>query len=97
MDILRKVMLASVGLAYMTKEKIEDLGKKIAAETNVPVDEGRAFVEELVSKTERARKGMESAVQNTVKKVIASMNLATKEQMTKLEKRLADLESKLEG
>jgi polyhydroxyalkanoate synthesis regulator phasin len=45
-------MLASVGVTYLTKDKIEEVGKKILQDAQVNETEGRKFVDELVKKTE---------------------------------------------
>jgi polyhydroxyalkanoate synthesis regulator phasin len=59
-DIIKKTMLTGVGLAAMTKDKVEELAKELAEKGKLSEKEGRDLVDELLKKSEQARKDLET-------------------------------------
>ena len=93
-DFIKKTMLTGVGLAAMTRDKIEELAKELTEKGEMTEKEGRELVDELMEKSEKAKKDLETKVENIVEKVLGKMNLASKEDISKIEKRLKRLERK---
>ena len=93
-DIIKKAMLTGVGLAAMTRDKIEEMAKELTEKGEMTEKEGRELVDELVKKSEKAKKDLETKMEGIVEKVLGKMNLATKEDIRKIEKRLKRLEKK---
>jgi polyhydroxyalkanoate synthesis regulator phasin len=94
-DILKKALLASVGVAYLTKDKIEEVGKKIVADANVNEAEARKFVEELVQKSTEAKSSLEKSIAEKVQAALHGLNLSTQKEMEELKRRIAELEAQL--
>jgi polyhydroxyalkanoate synthesis regulator phasin len=92
LDFVRKVMLTGVGLAVMTKEKAEELGRELVEKGEITEKEGKEFVEELLRKSEETSKDFENKVEENVKKVMTKLNFATKKEMDTLVARVAALE-----
>ena len=92
LDFVRKVMLTGVGLAVMTKEKAEELGRELVEKGEITEKEGKEFVEELLRKSEETSKDFENKVEENVKKVMTRLNFTTKTEMDKLVERVAALE-----
>ncbi|MBN2542299.1 phasin family protein [bacterium] len=95
LDLLKRTVLTGLGFAYLTKDKVMEAGKKIAKEAKLSEDEGKKFLSELVTQTEKARKNVEAQVEEFVKKKIDKYDVATKKDLEKLEKKIAALEKKL--
>ena len=93
-DLIKKTMLTGVGLAAMTKDKVEELAKELTEKGEMSEKEGRELVDDLLKKSEQAKKDLEKNVENIVEKVLGKMNLASKEDISKIEKRLKRLEKK---
>lgn len=92
-DILRKALLAGIGVTYLTKDKIEDVGKKIAQDAKVSEAEGRKFVDELVKKSLEAKESLEKAVAEKVQTAVHAMNLPTRKDVDELKSKIAQLEA----
>jgi polyhydroxyalkanoate synthesis regulator phasin len=92
LNLVKKIMLTGVGLTVMTKEKAEELGRELVKKGEVTEKEGKEFVEELLKKSEDARKDFEKKVEESVKKVLAGVNVVTREDFDKLVERVAALE-----
>ncbi|HAJ78352.1 MAG TPA: hypothetical protein DCO75_01150 [Fibrobacteres bacterium] len=94
-DILRKALLTGIGVTYLTKDKIEEVGKKIAQDAKINESEARKFVDELVKKSMEAKGSMEKNVSEKIQTTIHAMNLPTSKDVDELKKRIAELESQL--
>jgi Uncharacterized conserved protein len=94
-DILRKALLAGVGVTYLTKDKIEEVGKKIAQDAKVSEDEGRKFVDELVKKSVEAKGSLEKTVSEKIETALHAMNLPTRKDVDELKSKIAKLEAHL--
>lgn len=92
LSLVKKVMLTGVGLAVMTKEKAEELGKELVKKGEISEKEGREFVEELLKKSEEARKDFEKKIEGSVKKVLDGLDVVAKKDVDKLVERVAALE-----
>ena len=93
-DLLKKTLLTSVGFGVMTKEKIEELGKELIKKGEVTEKEGKEFINSMLKRSEQAQKEMETKLYEIIQKSIGKMNLATKEDITQLNKKIASLEKK---
>jgi polyhydroxyalkanoate synthesis regulator phasin len=91
-DLMKKAMLAGVGLAAMTRDKVEEVVQELTEKGEMTEKEGKELVDELVKKSEKAKKDLEAKIEGMVEKVLGKMNLATKDDIEKIEKRLKHLE-----
>ncbi len=94
-DLIKKTLLTGVGLAVMTKEKVEELGKDLAEQAKLSENEGKEFVDHLLAQSETARKDFESRINAAVQKAVGGLNLASKEELTKLSAKVEELSAKL--
>ena len=77
----------------MTKDKVEKVAKKISRDAEMSEEEGRKFVDELVTKSEETRKNIDRYISKHVEAALKKMNIPTRKDVEKLEQRLAKLES----
>jgi len=87
-DMIKKTMLAGIGLSLMTKEKIEKIATEFIEKGRMSEKEGKEFVDELMKKSEEAKNTLETSIEKTVKKVLDKMNIATKDDIIDLEKKI---------
>ncbi len=83
-DLIKKTLLTGVGLAVMTKEKVEELGKDLVSQAKLSEHEGKEFVDSLMKQSETARKDFETRINTAVQKAVSSLNLASKEEVARL-------------
>ncbi len=93
-DMIKKTLLAGVGLAFMTKEKAEEVAKKFVQDTKIAEGEGKKFVEELLKKSEEAKKSVEKLVETAVHTAVTKLDIPTRNEIRKLEDRIRELEGK---
>ena len=87
-DLIKKAMFTGLGVAYLTKEKLEELSKELIEKGKLSENEGREFVEELRKKSDEAKKGVQEQVEKIVTKTMKKMNVATTHDLDQLEQRL---------
>ena len=95
LETLRNTLYASVGLAYLTKEKVEELAHELIEKGKMSEKEGKEFIDDLVNRSKEAKEKVETQIDTRVKDTLKKMNLVTKQEYEILEKRLKDLEAQL--
>ena len=93
-ELIKKTMLAGVGLAAVTKDKVEELARELTEKGEMSEKEGKELIDELLKKSEQARKDLETKVEDTVRKVLEKMAVATKGDIDSLLERIKNLEQK---
>jgi polyhydroxyalkanoate synthesis regulator phasin len=93
-ETLDKVFLAGLGAISMTKEKAEQIFDEYVKKGTVERDQKGGFVKEVLETAEKTRADMEKMVSEQVKKAVASIPLATKEDLKRVEQKLDQILAK---
>jgi polyhydroxyalkanoate synthesis regulator phasin len=96
-DLIKKSLLTGVGLAVLTKEKVEELGKDLASQAKLSENEGKEFVDNLLKQSETARKDFETRINAAVSKAVSGLNLASKDEVARLSAKVEELTARLQG
>ena len=91
-ELIKKTLLTGVGLAAMTKDKVEEVAREIASAAQLSSDKGQAFVDEAVARAEKAREDLETTIQRMVNDNLKKTDLPTREDITRLIDRIDELE-----
>ena len=87
-ELVKKTMFTGLGLAYMTKEKIEERSKDLIEKWKLSEKEGKELMDELKKKSDEAKKEAQQHVEKLVEETLEKMNVATKDDLKNLEERL---------
>ncbi len=90
-DMVRKSMLAGVGLALKAWDEVEDMAKEVAEQSKMTEKEGRKFIEELQHRYEDAQKKLEERVEKSVKDLLKKADVVTQDELKGLKKEIRDL------
>lgn len=93
-DLIKKTMLAGVGLAVMSKEKAEAAAKEIAESAKLSSEKGQEFIDEVVGKSEKMRKDFEEMIAKAVNEALKRADLPSRDDLAALNQRVDDLEGK---
>jgi len=91
-EFVKKSILMGVGMAAMTKDKIEEMGKKVIKELEMSEDEGSSFLNDLKKQSEKSKVEMEGKIKSVVEDSIKKLGFASVAQVEALEKRIEKLE-----
>lgn len=94
-DLIKKTMFTGVGLASLTKDKVEKLVRTVEKQGDLSEKKGGKVVDSLLKKADKVKKGLEAQIERVVKNTIKKMNLAAREDMLKLTERIKNLEQAL--
>ncbi len=94
-ESLKKAMLTGVGIAAMSKDKIEEWAKKFAEEAKLAEEEGKKFVQDFVKQSEETKVKLEEQVSGLVQKALGKLEIPSKTEVEDLKKKIAELEEQL--
>jgi len=93
LDSIHKMFLAGVGLAAMTKDKIDEHIKELVEKGKLTEKEGREMAEDVLKKSEQAKKDLQKQVEEYVQKVLNKLQIPSKEEVEELAARIEKLEA----
>ena len=91
-DVINKAFLVGVGLAAMAGEKVEELAKELAEKGKLSGAEARKLADNMVKKSAKARKELNTQIEKWTEQAIHKMHLPTKDDIGRIEARIAKLE-----
>ncbi len=89
-EFFKKSMYVGLGLANMTKDKIEALAKEMANYSKMSEEEGKKFAEFLQTESKKASAGLKETIDKTVQGAMKTLRFKCR--LTRLEERVAVLE-----
>ena len=92
-DAIEQAAYTGLGLAALTKEKLDEAVDTLKKERGLTENEGRHLAEQLKDNAESAKRNLDEVVHKAVEKTLSRMNLATRGELERLEKRIRELEA----
>ncbi len=93
LDSIHKMFLAGVGLAAMTKDKIDEHIKELVERGKLTEEEGREIAEDVLKKSKQAKEDLEKQVEKLVQQTLQTLQMASKEEVEELAARIEKLEA----
>jgi polyhydroxyalkanoate synthesis regulator phasin len=95
-ELIKKTLLTGVGVAALSKEKVEELAKDIVEKGKMTEQEGQKLVDQLLISSEEARQDLQKQIEAKVQAVLEKMNIAKKSELDALSLEIEELRKKLE-
>ncbi len=96
-ELIKKAFYTGLGAAELTREKVEDLARELSEKGKVSESEVRKFVEEMVNKSQERKEQVKKQLEKITEDALEKMNLASRDDLEALEKRLSDKIDNLTG
>ena len=93
LDMMRKGMLAGIGLALKTWDEVEKMVRDVQEKGEMTEAEGRKFLNEVQSRYEEAQSKLEKRVEQTVKEFLKKSQIVTSDELKELKKEIRELKS----
>ena len=90
-DLIKKTLLASVGLALKTWDEVEDLAKELVDKGKMTEKDGSKFIKDLQKRYEETQKKLEARVEKTVKDFLKKANVVTSDELKAVKKEIREL------
>ncbi|SEC27520.1 polyhydroxyalkanoate synthesis regulator [Paenibacillus sp. GP183] len=87
-DLLRKAFALGLGITAASKEKVQQFVDEMVLKGELGKNESRDVVNDLISKGEEQRLELKRLVHEQVKKVLAELDVATKQDLRELEQKI---------
>jgi len=97
LDLIKKAVFTGIGVASLTKEKIEEIAKDFAEKGKMSEQEGEKFVDDLLKKSEESKQALMKQVEKMVGTAVDSMNLAKVSDIDAVKQELAELRLEVEA
>lgn len=96
-EILEKAVMTAIGAAAITQKKTEELVSEMKDKYKMSEDEGKEFVERLQNLAKDSKSKIREMSESEVQKVVEKLGLVSRDEFTRLEKRIQELENRLNG
>jgi len=90
-DLIKKTLLAGVGLALKTWDEVEDLAKELVDKGKMTEKDGNKFIKDLQTRYEETQKKLEARVEKTVKEFLKKANVVTGDELKAVKKEVREL------
>ncbi len=91
-DLLKNVVYAGIGAAFLTRDKIEEVREELVKKGKLTTDEGKEFVDDLIKKSESAKDQLELWLTRQVEDRVDQLNLATTDEVADLRRKIEELQ-----
>jgi len=88
---IEKMMMAGVGALSMTREKAEKMFEEYVNRGEAAKENKEGFVSDMLDYAEKNRKEFESLIGRQLKQTLSNMDLPTKEDLARVEKKIDQL------
>ncbi len=95
LDMMKKAMMAGIGLALKTKDEVEEIAKELIQKGKMSEKDGKKFLDDLMARYESAKSNMEKWVENAVQNLTKKGKLATRDEIEGLKKEVQDLKNSM--
>jgi len=96
-DLIKKVLLAGIGLALKTWDEVEALAKEMINKGKMSEAEGRKFLNDLQEKYEETQKKLETRVEKSVQDFLKKADVATTAELKALKREVRELKKKIDS
>ena len=90
-DMIKKTLLAGVGLALKTWDEVEDLAKELVDKGKMSEKEGSKFIKDLQQRYDDTQQKLEARVEEAVTKFLKKANVVTSDELKALKKEVREL------
>lgn len=95
-DLIKKAVLTGLGVASLTKEKIEEFGRELMDKGKLTEQEGAKFVAEMQKRADESREALKNQTDKLVEAALSRMQLAKGSDLEKLQAEIASLRKEIE-
>jgi len=96
MDMFKRVFLAGVGALNLSRERAKAIVDELVKSGEVREKEGRILVNEMMKKAADVKDEVEATISKQMDSAYKRLNLASVDQLKKMERRIQELEKELQ-
>ena len=93
-EVLKKGLLAGLGLVAITKEKAQEIAGGLIEKGETSRKDVNAVARVIFERAQKGREAIESKIEETMKKIIARIDIPTREEFQELKKMVEEIRKK---
>lgn len=94
-ELIKRSLLASLGAAVVTREKIKEATRTLVEEGKISTEEAERLSDELVESGKHELEEAQSQISTMVKKGLDSLDISSKSEFQELKLRVENLEKRM--
>jgi len=91
-ELIKKAMLTGLGVASLTKEKIEEIGRDFVEQGKLSQQEGEKLVDELLAKADESKQEIKKQIEERIEEILKKMNLVRMSDLDQLKLQIKELQ-----
>jgi polyhydroxyalkanoate synthesis regulator phasin len=95
LEEIRKGLKTGLGAVVLSKEKIEEIGRKLVDEAKLNREDANKLMKELFSAGERQWNEMEQSLSEAVKKAVKKLDIGNKSEFQDIREKIDNLEKRI--
>lgn len=95
-EMLRKVMLATIGAAVLAQEEIETLINRLIERGEIAEKDGKKLMHEMMDKRKSRTEKVEDEINKNITDVLVRMNIPTRTDIDSLSQKINGLSKKID-
>lgn len=96
-SLLEKSLDLAFGAALVTREKAQEFVDELIKRGEAAKDESGSLVDDIVRRGHRQREALLAMIQREVGEAVGHVNVANRDEVARLERRIRELETRLES
>jgi len=96
LGLLRKTLLAAIGVAALAQEEMEDLINRLVERGEIAEKEGRALISDLTQRRQKEALAAEKRFDAQMETALRRVNLPSKTDIERINAKIAELNTKLD-
>ena len=96
-DLIKKAVLTGIGIASLTKEKLEEISNDLIGKGKLTEQEGEKFLQEMQKRAEESRDALKNQTDKFVESALNRMQLAKASDLEKLQAEIEGLRKEIEA
>ncbi len=95
-ELIKKAVLTGIGVASLTKEKMEEISKEFIEKGKLSEEEGEKLVADMLKRAEDSRKSLEKQTEKIVDRTLGKMQLVRASDISELKAEIETLRKEME-
>lgn len=96
-DLIKKAVLTGMGVAALTKDKIDEFSRELIDKGKLTEQEGEKFIMEMRKRAEESKEAIKNQTDKVVEATLNRMQLARVSDLEKLQSEIAGLRKEIEA
>ncbi|GAX89167.1 phasin family protein [Effusibacillus lacus] len=92
-DLIKKGLALGIGLAVTSKEQVEKVVDEMVKKGEMSQEESKEVISRLIQRGEEEQRELKRMMREEIKQILAELNIATKEDINRLDRRIQNLEN----